>query len=107
MKLSLTFYGCSDYFKEKTQAHREVSLREIKRVFGTGLTRAVTKNIGIPEVEIVINEERIPIPRTFVADCALDSKGEFRNFRSERLEKIAKELGLLWMEFIRAFIDSG
>ncbi len=105
MKLKFTLYGCATHFDTMDAQGQRIALGEMKEVFANRFTKAVSEDIEAPTVEIDIRQETVPIPRTFVADVALDS--EKRKFDSQKLEEIAVSLGDAWVEFVRAFIDSG
>jgi hypothetical protein len=108
MKIKMTLYGCANHFGTMTDDRRGLCLQDMKITFGRQFLIAISpKKIPDPAVEVEINHEHVIIPRTYVAEMKLvQAKGE-RKPGLKTLEKVALELGHLWMEYIRTFIDSG
>ena len=102
MKIKITLYGCANYFGKMDNAKRRICFRELGKVFGE-----VFVAVANPTVEVFVNYEHVVVPRTYIADVELLPAEEKNEPDSKILDDIANKFGLLWMEYVRPFIDSG
>lgn len=104
----ITLYGCCQYFQGLTGRDYLTSTVSIRRKF----VDAVKKNhLGnpspIPDNDFIISEQTSPIERLYFADVMIFLEGFEKPLEDQICHLTTAEIGMLWDEFIRSFIDSG
>ncbi len=119
MRMIITLYGCSEYFHkiaaQGVRDYRTVTISIRTRFVGAVCVNHLGNPSPIPDNDFIISEEVVPIPYLCFADVVILLNGNETlppwNETQKGLDFICRnttaEIGELWNEFVRAFIDSG
>lgn len=108
MKMIITLYGCYKYFQGLADRDCLTSTVSIRCRF---VDAVIKNNLGnpspIPDKDLIISEEIVPIERLYFADLMILLEGVENPLEDQICHSTTAEIGTLWNEFVRSFIDSG
>jgi hypothetical protein len=107
----ITLYGCSAHFRQiaaiSERDHRTATVSIRTRFVNAAIRNGLGYPRPIPDNDLIISEEVVPIGRLYFADIGILLEDN-KNPPEDQICRITTAvIGDLWDEFVRSFIDSG